>query len=201
MSKGFNGRDGFVFHFEYLEDIPENLRSTWAMYVIDYAQYGIEPSFTDWRDVRDWKRIKSRMEQDSNKWKKRCRNLKNQQEEESDWQAEAVKETLENELEARLEQYGETPVDYSNDVQAEKTETPKKKRFEKPSVEEVDEYCKERKNGIDAQQFVDFYESKGWKVGNVPMRDWKASVRTWEKRQFPHTSPPRYELPADRLTL
>lgn len=56
------------------------------------------------------------------------------------------------------------------------------KRFVKPTLEEVVAYCEERKNGISAQQFMDFYESKGWKVGNQPMKDWKACVRTWEQR-------------------
>jgi hypothetical protein len=52
----------------------------------------------------------------------------------------------------------------------------------KPTVEEVAGYCRERGNGIDAEAFVAFYESKGWRVGNSPMKDWKASVITWEKR-------------------
>ena len=43
-------------------------------------------------------------------------------------------------------------------------------------------YCAERGNHVDAQAFVDFYAAKGWKVGSAPMKDWKAAVRTWEKR-------------------
>ena len=58
----------------------------------------------------------------------------------------------------------------------------KAKRFSRPSVEEVMAYCAERGNAVNAESFVDFYESKGWKVGNSPMKDWKAAVRTWEKR-------------------
>jgi hypothetical protein len=58
----------------------------------------------------------------------------------------------------------------------------KRDRFSPPTVEMVAEYCRERKNGVDPQHFVDFYASKGWKVGNQPMKDWKACVRTWEKR-------------------
>lgn len=50
-----------------------------------------------------------------------------------------------------------------------------------PTVEMVEEYCKKRKNGIDAQAFVDFYASKGWFVGKTKMKDWEASVRTWER--------------------
>lgn len=58
----------------------------------------------------------------------------------------------------------------------------KKRRFTPPSVEEVKAYCDERKNNVDPQSFVDFYSSKGWKVGSSPMKDWQAAVRTWEKR-------------------
>ena len=57
-----------------------------------------------------------------------------------------------------------------------------RKRFIKPTLEEVEEYCKERNNNIDAERFIDFYESKGWKVGSSPMKDWKACIRTWEKK-------------------
>ena len=63
------------------------------------------------------------------------------------------------------------------------------KKFRKPTVEEVRDYCRERGNNVDAQTFIDFYESKGWRVGNQPMKDWKAAVRTWEKREtFSHSS-------------
>lgn len=55
------------------------------------------------------------------------------------------------------------------------------KRFVKPTVEEIDAYCRERGNAINAESFFDFYESKGWMVGKSPMKDWKAAIRTWEK--------------------
>lgn len=54
-------------------------------------------------------------------------------------------------------------------------------RFATPSVADVRSYCEERRNSVDPQAFVDFYESKGWKVGNQAMRDWRAAVRTWER--------------------
>lgn len=54
-------------------------------------------------------------------------------------------------------------------------------RFIPPSADEVAAYCLERKNGVDPERFVDFYAAKGWKVGNQPMKDWKAAVRTWER--------------------
>lgn len=55
-----------------------------------------------------------------------------------------------------------------------------KSRFKKPSVEEIEKYCLERGNNINARQFYDFYEMKGWYVGKNKMKDWKAGVRTWE---------------------
>ena len=84
-------------------------------------------------------------------------------------------------------------VDVNNNITPEKEESKEiggaggkgkktPRRFVKPSVEEVQAYCDERDNGVDARSFVDFYESKGWMVGKNPMKDWKAAVRTWEQR-------------------
>lgn len=55
------------------------------------------------------------------------------------------------------------------------------KRFVAPTVEEVDQYCRERNNNIDAQHFVDYYDVRDWYAGNRRMKDWKAAVRTWER--------------------
>jgi hypothetical protein len=57
------------------------------------------------------------------------------------------------------------------------------KRFRPPTYDEVKAYCLERKNNVDPEKFIDFYQSKGWMVGKSKMKDWKASVRTWEKRE------------------
>ena len=54
------------------------------------------------------------------------------------------------------------------------------KRFKKPTTEEIQSYCTERKNNVDSMKFFNFYESNGWKVGKNAMKDWKASIRTWE---------------------
>lgn len=59
--------------------------------------------------------------------------------------------------------------------------TTKTNRFTPPSVDDVRTYCEERSNNIDAEQFIDYYESKGWMIGKNKMRDWKAAVRTWER--------------------
>jgi hypothetical protein len=54
-------------------------------------------------------------------------------------------------------------------------------KFIPPSVEEIRTYCLLRNNNVDPEMFFDFYQSKGWLVGKVKMRDWKAAIRTWEK--------------------
>jgi len=59
-----------------------------------------------------------------------------------------------------------------------------KGRFKKPTLDEIKNYCLERDNNIDAEAFINFYDSKGWMVGKNKMKDWKACIRTWEKRNY-----------------
>ena len=59
----------------------------------------------------------------------------------------------------------------------------KRKRFTPPTLDEVAAYCNERHNSISPAAFVDYYEARGWKYGTgKPMADWKAAIRTWERR-------------------
>ena len=59
---------------------------------------------------------------------------------------------------------------------------PKSKSFALPSLEEIRFYVRERGNLIDPEAFFNFYESKGWRVGSQPMKNWQAAIRTWETR-------------------
>ena len=56
------------------------------------------------------------------------------------------------------------------------------KRFKAPTLDEVRTYCEERGNNVDPQLFIDYYEARGWKLKSGQMKDWKAAVRTWERR-------------------
>ncbi len=62
------------------------------------------------------------------------------------------------------------------------------KRFLKPTIEEVKKYCEERKNEIDAEYFINYYEARGWMIGKNKMKDWKAAVRTWERNTKKETA-------------
>jgi len=57
------------------------------------------------------------------------------------------------------------------------------KLFTIPNISEVESYCIERKNNIEAESFINFYDSKGWMVGKNKMKDWRACIRTWEMRE------------------
>ena len=56
-------------------------------------------------------------------------------------------------------------------------------RFTPPTIQDVKAYCIERGNEVDPERFIDFYESKGWMVGKNKMKDWKAAVRNWERKE------------------
>jgi len=75
----------------------------------------------------------------------------------------------------------------------EEQEEEKNKRFKKPTFEQLKEY----KPNIDAQRFLDFYDSKGWMVGKNKMTDWKAAARGWESRN--NNVPSQGKLPKATL--
>ena len=72
---------------------------------------------------------------------------------------------------------------------------PKNSRFIKPTVDEVTQYCNERKNSVNPTKFISYYEANGWRVGKNPMKDWRAAVITWEHNDFnrPRTTSPPIE--------
>lgn len=69
----------------------------------------------------------------------------------------------------------------SNESMADKP--PTRHSFSPPSVDDVREYCREKGYNVDPERFVDYYTSNGWKVGRNPMKDWKAAVRSWNRKE------------------
>nr|DAX87444.1 MAG TPA: replisome organizer protein [Caudoviricetes sp.] len=79
----------------------------------------------------------------------------------------------------------EKDIEIEKEIQSSaKSTTTKRKRFEKPTLSQITQYCLERNNCVNAEQFHDYYESNGWKVGKNAMKDWKACVRTWERNGY-----------------
>ena len=81
----------------------------------------------------------------------------------------------------RQEKEIEKEIEIEKDNNNTMSDKPTRKCFVPPTIEEVETYCRERQNVIDAEGFIDFYTSKGWFVGKNKMKDWKAAVRTWER--------------------
>lgn len=71
----------------------------------------------------------------------------------------------------------------------------KRATFHKPTLDQVREYCKERENKIDPEQWIDHYEANGWMVGKTKMKDWKATVRNWERNNFESKGKHGYNKP------
>lgn len=93
---------------------------------------------------------------------------------------------------------GKDSLDNTDTTPTEKKVKVKKenKKFVKPTVQEIEAYCLERKNGISAVRFFNYYESKGWVVGKSPMKNWKSAVHTWENSEFnkkPKTDTAKYD--------
>ena len=82
----------------------------------------------------------------------------------------------------------EKEIKIEKEIDSSASTTTKRKRFEKPSISDIKQYCIERNNNVNAEQFYDYYESNGWKVGKNSMKNWQAAVRTWEKNSYTSTT-------------
>lgn len=169
-------RESFVFHSEYIADLPEEYKAIFAMYTINYGLNNEEPAIADGTlEQALWIKIARRIDQEREKYEsikaKRAeagKKHKGNQYKQEEEKKEIQKVKKQKEKEETIEKSSK-----KNEVQT----------FEKPTIEEIQSYCIERKNNVDARSFFDFYESKGWKIGTAKMKDWKASVRTWERRE------------------
>lgn len=89
--------------------------------------------------------------------------------------------------------------DNVNDIKENTLTSVKEKRFAPPTPEDVREYCREKGLNVDADRFVDFYESKNWYVGKNKMKDWKAAVRNWARSQRQESTAKGAEKPRNRF--
>ena len=169
-------RESFVFHSEYIADLPREHKAVFAIYTINYALCGEKPPIEEGTlEYSLWVKIARRIDQEAEKYeaikaKRAAAGKKHKGNQHT--QEEPKQEELEEKPQAEKDEPTEKP-----------SEKPKAKNFKKPTVEEIQAYCTERKNSVDARAFFDFYESKGWKIGTAKMKDWRASVRNWERRQ------------------
>lgn len=98
------------------------------------------------------------------------------------------------ECDTEIEKDKELDKEIDKDICA---DAPKRTRsqFKPPTLEEVQVYCRERNNKVDAERFIDYYSSNGWMVGKNKMKNWKAAVRTWERNQYNNNTVPKNSKP------
>ena len=191
-------RESFLFYRSFYEAIsdlePEDRMKVYDA-ICEYALNGTEPEISGVASAM-FKMAKPQIDANNKRYengKKGGRPPKEETEiEPTENQNETKEEAKENQNETKTkpkanqeETKTEPNVNVNVNVNDKEKDvskdTSKKKAFVKPTLEEVRAYCLERQNGIDAERFIDYYESNGWKVGKNPMRDWRACVRSWEK--------------------
>jgi len=206
-------RESFVLHAEYIEDLPEELKGAFLRYIYEYGINEIEPELSG-LELTVWLKIKRRIDDDVSAYERKVSNLKQNR----NRTATGAKSTAptDNRTENNTEE--EKPngdrtdsvsvnvsvndsvnvSDSVNVAEAKPAEpAPARKRFVKPELEEIREFCFEKNINIDVDRFFNYYESKGWKVGVSPMKDWKAAVRNWAKNDSLYSRPGSTRISSD----
>ncbi|WP_454060117.1 DUF6291 domain-containing protein [Elizabethkingia ursingii] len=203
-------RESFIFYGSWVEavrDLPNEVRLEIYDGIMEYAISGKCPDFKPMAKIA-FNFIKNDIDRANQKYEERIR--VNRENGSKGGRPKKPKETQNNPLVFSETQQNPNKNDneYDNDILLEKEskgveikesvleeilDTDKhpdedlskkvalKKVFRIPSVQEVQDYCNERDNGISGYAFVNFYQAKGWMVGKNKMKDWQAAIRTWEQ--------------------
>lgn len=181
-------KDSFVLYTKYLDNIQALSMEQRGMLFTSLMLYasGQEPEEMDPVTAMAFSFIKSQMDKDIEKYNETCakRSEAGKLGGRPKKQEEAKKANGFSEIQKKQgkAKKADNEYEYDNDNDLLKENT-KRKVFSTPTVDDVRAYCLERNNKVDPQQFVDFYESKGWMIGKNKMKDWKAAVRTWERSE------------------
>ena len=165
--------------------------------ICDYALYGIVPDMESLSDVAAiaFELVKPNLDASRKKAEagraggSRKQNGSKSKQTEATTKQGQTRSEKENEIENKKEKENEieNKKEKENEIEIEKKSYNGRDRpparFVPPTVEEVKAYCQERKNAVDPQCFVDYYTANGWVQGKGnPIKDWRATVRTWERR-------------------
>lgn len=213
-------RESFVLHAEYIEDLPEELKGAFLRYIYEYGINETEPELSG-LELTVWLKIKRRIDDDVSAYERKVYNLKqnrnrtatgakstaptdNRMDTERTPNGHRTENTT-GEEKPNGDRTGSVSVNDSvnvsdsvNVAEAKPAEpAPARKRFVKPELEEIREFCFEKNINIDVDRFFNYYESKGWKVGVSPMKDWKAAVRNWAKNDSLYSRPGSTRISSD----
>ena len=168
--------ESFVFYRSFrdaIEEMADENKLATLLAICDYALYGIEPDLKDAMSRAVF--TVARPSIDANKDRRANGKLGGRP------PKKPMVSDSENHRFSKMESTETVSVSESGAKGGGKP--PKRPHFVPPDVSEVATYCSERKNGIDAAAFIDYYAARGWKLnGGQTMKDWRAAVRTWERR-------------------
>ena len=192
-----NEKNSFVLYTSYLDQVDllsDEQAGVLLKSILRYAA-GAEPAQMDGMTAMAFSFIKAGIDKDTDKYKKTCearreagrmggRPPKCEGEEEKQTKAKKANGFYEKQTKAKKAD-NDNEYDSDNDLKKKDTDVSKEKasRFLPPTLDEVRGYCLEKGYPVDAERFIDFYESKGWFVGKNKMKDWKAAVRNWNRMQ------------------
>lgn len=206
MSSRRSERTGFIVHFNIkapLALLSDAECGQLFRALIDYAESGTLPKF-DGALAMAFAFVKEQMDKDREAWEntKRMRAAAGREgglKKSANAKGSVAKCSIANSNVAKLPECdsdydsdSECDSDYDSENKKESANALKKERgqaaprarFVPPTLDEVAEYCSERGSSIDPAAFVDYYTANGWKQGaGKPLKDWKAAVRTWERRE------------------
>ena len=179
----------YVSYLESLAPFSDEEIGRMVRAMLIYTATGETPLF-DGNERFIWPTLKAQIDRDEAAYQERCEKNrangakggrpKNQSViTKTEWFSEEPKKAKEKEKEKEKEKKKENDSDMAD-------KPPTRHSFSPPSVDDVREYCREKGYNVDPERFVDYYTSNGWKVGRNPMKDWKAALRSWERKEKPN---------------
>ncbi len=177
--------------------------------MIDYAASGQEPELSG-NERFIWPSLRAQIDRDKEDYQRRCeKNRKNgasggrpKKKKESDGLSEEPKKANTIDNASSIDKATDNTTDTNNNIASESATNPSAPAggahtFIPPDAKMVQKYCLQMGYNVDPERFVDYYSALGWKLGNAPVRDWKALLRTWGKNE--QTLP--YQPPLSPLAI
>ena len=107
---------------------------------------------------------------------------------ENETSEDCIQNVSKMETQVRLGKVRLDKVSKDNENETAETQSPRS-RFKKPTIDEINDYIKEKDLKVDGQYWLDYYESNGWKIGRASMKDWKACLRRWNANEIKKEQP------------
>lgn len=176
-------RDSFIFYRSFYQSAKKLPKEDKAELFDAICSYALDGESVEMSVVPEaiFTVIKPNLDANRRKWENGCKEKKKPSEVEADEEQEISKDEAKDKQTISKAQGN---VNVNEDVNVNKDVKDKRKRFTPPSLQDIQNYCKERNNSVNPDKWLNFYQSNGWKVGKNSMKDWRAAVRTWEGSSF-----------------